>query len=93
MEIIFHSYANTTHFHKKGCSLGLILKVRVFGTRTWPVSLLPIVLELTRFFWVSTDVKNVIFSPLIHFLLKSLSSFLCWPHFESEGFWNSDVAY
>ena len=29
MEIIFHSHANKTHFHKKGCALGLILKVRV----------------------------------------------------------------
>ena len=36
MEIIFHSHANETHFHKKGCALGLILKVRVFGTRKWP---------------------------------------------------------
>ena len=30
METIFHSHANSTHFHKKGCALGLILKVRVF---------------------------------------------------------------
>ena len=29
MEIIFHSHANKNHFHKKGCALGLILKVRV----------------------------------------------------------------
>ena len=29
MGMIFHSYANKTHFHKKGCALGLILKVRV----------------------------------------------------------------
>ena len=29
MEIIFHSHANKTHFHKKGCVLGL--------TRKWPV--------------------------------------------------------
>ena len=29
METIFHSHANKTHFHKKGCALGLILKVRV----------------------------------------------------------------
>ena len=29
MEIIFHSYANKTHFHKKGCAPSLILKVRV----------------------------------------------------------------
>ena len=37
MEMIFHSNVNKTHFHKKGCALGLILKVRVFGTRKWPV--------------------------------------------------------
>ena len=37
MEMIFHSYANKTHFHKKDCPLGLILKVRVFGTRKWPI--------------------------------------------------------
>ena len=37
MEMIFHSHANKTHFHKKGCALGLILKVRVFGTRKWPM--------------------------------------------------------
>ena len=40
MEMIFHSQANTTHFHKKGCALGLILKVRVFGTRKWPILLM-----------------------------------------------------
>ena len=35
MEMIFHSHAhaNKTHFHKRGCALGVILKVRVFGTR------------------------------------------------------------
>ena len=37
MEMIFHSHANKTHFYKKGCALGLILKVRVFGTRKWPI--------------------------------------------------------
>ena len=39
MEIIFHSHANITHFHKKGCTPSLILKVRVFGTRKWPIDL------------------------------------------------------
>ena len=29
MKIIFHSHANKTHFHKKGCAPSLILKVRV----------------------------------------------------------------
>ena len=39
MEMIFHFHANKTHLHKKGCALGLILKVRVFGTRKWPFGL------------------------------------------------------
>ena len=26
-----------SHFHKKDCALSLILKVRVFGTRKWPI--------------------------------------------------------
>ena len=37
MEIIFHSHANKTHFHNKGCAPSLILKVRVFGTGKWPI--------------------------------------------------------
>ena len=31
MEMTFHSHSNKTYFHKKGCALGLILKVRVLG--------------------------------------------------------------
>ena len=38
MKMIFYSHANKTHFHKKGCALGLILKVGDFGTRKWPIS-------------------------------------------------------
>ena len=37
MKMMFHSRANKTHFHKKGCALRLILKVRVFGTQKWPL--------------------------------------------------------
>ena len=37
MEIIFHPRVNKTHFHKKDCAPSLILKVRVFGTRKWPI--------------------------------------------------------
>ena len=37
MEMSFHSHASKTHFHKKGCALGLILKVRVFGTLKRPI--------------------------------------------------------
>ena len=37
MKIIFHSHANKTHFHNKGFVLSLVLKVRVFVTREWPI--------------------------------------------------------
>ena len=37
-EIIFPFHANKTHFHKKGCAPSLILKVRGFGTRKWPIN-------------------------------------------------------
>ena len=37
MKMIF-SHANKTHFHNKGFALGLILKVRVFGTQKWPIN-------------------------------------------------------
>ena len=39
MQMIFHSHVNKTHFLKNGCELGLNLKVRVFGTRKWPIRL------------------------------------------------------
>ena len=37
--MIFRSQANKTHFHEKCCALSLTLKVRVFGTRKWPIAL------------------------------------------------------
>ena len=40
MKMIFYSHANKTHFHKKDCALGLILKVRVFETQKWPILLI-----------------------------------------------------
>ena len=36
MKMIFLSNANKTHFHKKDRALGLILKIRDFGTPKWP---------------------------------------------------------
>ena len=37
MKMIFNYDANKTHFHNKGFALSLVLKVRVFGTRKWPI--------------------------------------------------------
>ena len=39
MEIIFNYDANKTHFHNKGFALSLVLKVKLFGTRKWPIKL------------------------------------------------------
>ena len=38
-ENAFYCHANKTNFHKKGFTLGLVLRVRVFGTRKWPIIL------------------------------------------------------
>ena len=37
--MIFYSHANVTHFHYKGFVLSLVLKVKGFGTRKWPIGL------------------------------------------------------
>ena len=37
MRMIFHYHANKNHVHNKGFVLGLVLKVRGFGTRKWPI--------------------------------------------------------
>ena len=37
MKMSFYSHANKTHFHNKGFALRLVLKVRFFGTRKWPI--------------------------------------------------------
>ena len=36
-ELFFILMLSKSHFHKKDCALGLILKVRVFGTWKWPI--------------------------------------------------------
>ena len=42
MKMIFNYHANKTHFHNKGFALSLVLKVRFFGTRKWPITLAPL---------------------------------------------------
>ena len=66
MEMIFHSHANKTHFHKKGCARGVFLKVRVFGTRKWPIHFdrkgfapdISLVVLKVRVFWNSEMAKR-----------------------------------
>ena len=38
--MIFNYDANKTHFHNKGFALSLVLKVRFFGTRKWPIEMM-----------------------------------------------------
>ena len=37
MKMIFNYDANKTHFHNKSFALSLVLKVRFFRTRKWPI--------------------------------------------------------
>ena len=67
MEIIFHSHANKTPFHKQGCAPSLIiLKVRVFGTRKWPIK--------------PQSVYNGFraFKPLAFGSIQSFNFLMCW---------------
>ena len=43
-KIIFSYDANKTHFHNKGFALSLVLKVRFFGTRKWPIVSLSLII-------------------------------------------------
>ena len=43
--------ANKTHFHKKVCALGLIVKVRVFGIQKWLIS---------HFIWANQRRGNIL---------------------------------
>ena len=47
MRSLFYSHANKTHFHKKDFALSLVLKVKVFGTRKWPI--IAIIIEISEF--------------------------------------------
>ena len=38
MKMSFNYDANKTYFHNKGFALSLVLKVRFFGTRKWPIN-------------------------------------------------------
>ena len=38
VEMSFNYDANKTHFHNKGFALSLVLKVKLLGTRKWPIT-------------------------------------------------------
>ena len=48
MKMIFNYDANKIYFHNKGFALSLVLKVRFFGTRKWPIEPQPLNNELKR---------------------------------------------
>ena len=49
VEMSFNYDANKTHFHNKGFALSLVLKVKLFGTRKWPIILTEILPNFIRF--------------------------------------------
>ena len=67
MKMIFNYDANKTHFHKKGFALSLVLKVRFFGTRKWPI--------VEPFQIVGTPYqRTLVFSKTV----ISLNLLICW---------------
>ena len=46
---MFYYHANKTHFHKKVFALGLVLGVRVFGTRKWAIKAHCLIITITKF--------------------------------------------
>ena len=59
MKMIFNYDANKTHFHNKGFALSLVLKVRFFGTRKWPIGLYPSSLSVIFQIWRETFAHHV----------------------------------
>ena len=51
MKMIFNYDANKTHFHNKGFALSLVLKVRFFGNRKWPISTQCTRVQVLQFPW------------------------------------------
>ena len=66
MEMIFHCRGNKSHFHKKGCALGLILKVRVSGTRKWPIKKTTSVILFHKSHKKNLAVKYITVLPLLN---------------------------
>ena len=85
-ETIFHSHANNTHFHKKGCALGLILKVRVCGTRKWfepATSCSSAPFKRVEVLCHPWQMSKVAITLLISQLWKNYSSHLCFYEWET----------
>ena len=55
MKMSFNYDANKTYFHNKGFALSLVLKVRFFGTRKWPIARFFPTFALTA---VTTNTRN-----------------------------------
>ena len=63
MKIKFYSRANEAHYHKKGFALSLVLKMRVFGTRKWPVCRCPFRIQYRDQMWLGVHTAENIRDP------------------------------
>ena len=75
-KMIFNYYANISHFHDKGFALSLVLKVRFFGTRKWPIPLSDVVQFDFKICAGRRRCRHV-FLPMIWLILESLSQGSC----------------
>ena len=76
MEMIFHFRPNKTPFHKKGCALGLILKVRVFGTQKWSIVIQRLVMYALSMLDISSS-PGVSFWFFFSLLLRCILICIC----------------
>ena len=60
MEMIVNYNVNKTHFHNKSFALSIVLKVRYFGTRKWPIEICEnVVLSKNRYFYDNNKQKTL----------------------------------
>ena len=89
VEMSFDYDANKTHFHNKGFALSLVLKVKLFGTRKWPIQTIsygseqhfPVVLFIKLYKVVLTveSVDEILKTlEVLPFKLKLLSRTFLW---------------
>ena len=74
MKMIFNYDANKNHFHNKGFALSLLLKVRFFGTRKWPVKVAS-ELQSLRVFEKRSKSNIVNFRIFVYWECKSIQNF------------------
>ena len=88
--MICYSHSNKTHFHKKGFALTLVLKVRIFETRKWPIFLTVLQSDLYFEFFLWLILNDELYSkrafPVYIILVYIGNMVVCGIHFLYQVF-------